>query len=96
MKVLFILAKTLEKQKLNFSCSALFHMKTRASFKYFVNECLRIFFPSISPQTNYKLQTRPTNLISLTPLVTARPFTQFESKIRAIKKQKSADIIPIW
>ena len=89
MKVLFILAKTLEKQKLNFSCSAPFHMKTRASFKYFVNECLRIFFPSISPQT-------PTNLISLTPLVTTRPFTQFESKIRAIKKQKSADIIPIW
>ena len=89
MKVLLILAKTLEKQKLNFACSAPFHMKTRASLKYFVNECLWTFFPFISPQT-------PTNLISLTTLVTARPFTQFEPKIRAIKKQKSADIIPIW
>ena len=34
-----MLAKSLEKQKLNFSCSALFHMKTRVSLKYFVNDC---------------------------------------------------------
>ena len=36
-----ILAKlsTLEKRKLNFSCSALFHVKTRVNFKYFVNDC---------------------------------------------------------
>ena len=31
--------KTLEKQKLNFSSIALIHMKTRASLKYFVNDC---------------------------------------------------------
>ena len=34
-----MLAKSYEKQKLNFSCSALFHMKTRVSLKYFVNDC---------------------------------------------------------
>ena len=31
--------KTLEKQILNFSRSALFHMKTRVSLTYFVNDC---------------------------------------------------------
>ena len=39
MKILLILGKTLEKQKLNFSRSALFHMKTGVSLKYFVNDC---------------------------------------------------------
>ena len=39
MKILLILGKTLEKQKLNFSRSALFQMKTRVSLKYFVNDC---------------------------------------------------------
>ena len=39
MKVLLILAKTLEKQKLKFYCSALFHMKTRVGLKYFVSDC---------------------------------------------------------
>ena len=34
-KILLIL----EKQKLKFFCSALFHMKTRVSVKYFVNDC---------------------------------------------------------
>ena len=28
-----------QKQKLNFFCSALFHMKTRVSHRYFVNDC---------------------------------------------------------
>ena len=31
--------KTLEKQKLNSSRSTLFHMNTRVSLKYFVNDC---------------------------------------------------------
>ena len=39
MKILLILAKTLEKHKLNFSRSAQFHMKTRVSLKYFMNNC---------------------------------------------------------
>ena len=39
IKILLILAKTLEKEKLNFSRSALFHMKTRVSIRYFVNDC---------------------------------------------------------
>ena len=30
--------KPLKKQKLNFSRSALFHLKTRVSLKYFVND----------------------------------------------------------
>ena len=29
----------MEKQKLNFSYSALFYIKTRVSLKYFVNDC---------------------------------------------------------
>ena len=36
-KFLLLLGKTLEKQKLNFSRSVLFNMKTRVSLKYFVN-----------------------------------------------------------
>ena len=40
MKVLSILAKSLEKQEVNFSRSTLFHMKTRVDLKYFVNDCL--------------------------------------------------------
>ena len=39
MKILLLLAKTLEKQKLNFSRSALFHMETGVSLKYFVSGC---------------------------------------------------------
>ena len=39
IKVLSILAKPLDKQILNFSCSALFHMETGVSLKYFVNGC---------------------------------------------------------
>ena len=31
--------KTIEKQNSNFFRSALFHMKTRVSVKYFVNDC---------------------------------------------------------
>ena len=34
-----ILVKPLEKQKLSSSSSALFHMKTRVSLRYFVNNC---------------------------------------------------------
>ena len=40
MKILLILAKTLGKQKLNFRHSTLFHMQTRVSLKYFVNDSL--------------------------------------------------------
>ena len=39
MEILLILGRTLEKQKLNISCSAPFHTKTRFSFKYSVNDC---------------------------------------------------------
>ena len=40
MKNLLTLAKTFEKQKLNFSSGALFHMKTGVSLKYFVKDDL--------------------------------------------------------
>ena len=40
MKILSILAKVLEKQKLNFSRSVLIYMRTRVSLKDFVNDCL--------------------------------------------------------
>ena len=36
--------KVSKKQQLNFSCSVLFHMKTRVSFKYFVNDCWFYFW----------------------------------------------------
>ena len=39
MKVLSILAKNSWKRRLNFSRSALFHMETRVSLKYFANGC---------------------------------------------------------
>ena len=71
IKILLILAKTLEKQKLNFSLGALFHMKTIVSLKYSVNDYLwKDFFASNSPPT-------PSNLIFVTKLVTLRSFTQF-------------------
>ena len=77
MKMLLILA-ALEKQKLNFSRSTLFQVKIRVTLRYFVNDCLRKhFLASNSPQT-------PSNLISLTILVTRRLFKQSQVKIRAI------------
>ena len=47
---MFIVAKTLEKQKLNFSRSALFRLKTKVSLKYFVSDCPRkqIFAPNLA------------------------------------------------
>ena len=56
MKVLSILAKSLEKQEVNFSRSTLFHMKTRVGLKYFVNDCLwKPLFDSNSPHTHSNL-----------------------------------------
>ena len=61
-------------------------MKTRVSLKYFVNDCLwKHFFDSNTPQTL-------SNLISLTVMVTLRPFTLFQCKIREIKLQKSVKV----
>ena len=52
------------------------------SLKYFVNDCLwKQFFASNSPQT-------PSNLISLTILVTVRPFTQFILKLEQLSRKK--------
>ena len=56
-------------------------MKTRASLKYFVSYCLwKHFFDSTSPHT-------PSNLISLTILVTLRPFT-FNQKLEQLSSEK--------
>ena len=67
--------KTLAMQTLNFSRSALFHIKTRVSVKYFVNDCLlKHFFASNSPQI-------PSNSTSLNPyLVTTFPIFTLRSK----------------
>ena len=66
--------KTFEKQKLNFTHSELFWVKTRVSLKYFVTDCLwKPGFDFNSPQT-------PSNLISLAVLVT--PALQFLFKIK--------------
>ena len=77
-KILSILRKKFEKQKLNFSPSALFHMKTRVCLKHFLHDCIwRQLFASNSPQP-------PLNVISVTVLGTPRLLTQFYAKIRAI------------
>ena len=82
--------KSLKEQKLKFSGSAKFYMKTRLSLKYFVNDCLwKHFFDSNSPQN-------PSKLISLTLLGTLRPFTQFCPKVRANKLQKSVKTCLTW
>ena len=67
--------KIFEKQKLNFSRSALFHMKTRLTLKCFVNDGLwKVLLASISSKT-------PPNLISLTILVTLTPIFSMRTKI---------------
>ena len=69
MQTLLILAKSPEKQKLNFSRNAPFHMKARVSLKHLMNACLwKQVCAFNSPQTSPKL-------ISLTILVTVMPFT---------------------
>ena len=58
-------------------------MKPRVIPKYFVSYCLwKLFLDSKSLET-------PSNLFSLTFLVTLRPLTLFQRKIKAIKWQKS-------
>ena len=90
MKVSLILAETLKKQELNFSRYALFHMKNRVTFKYFVSYCLwKHFLDSNLPQTT-------SNLISSKFSVTLIPLTLFEPEIRAIKLQKSPKICNTW
>ena len=65
MKILLILGKTLEKQELNFSRSALFYIKTRVHLKYFVDDCL------------WKKTQTPSNMIFLRSSIALKPFTQF-------------------
>ena len=68
MEVLLTLAKNFWKTEIKLSRSALFHMKTRVSVKYFVNDCLwKPLFDS------YSLQT-PSDLISLTVFVDSKAF----------------------
>ena len=51
IKLLLILAKSIEKEKVNVSRSVIFLMKTRVSLKYFVNTCLfeKYFCCSFAP-----------------------------------------------
>ena len=62
MKILLMLAKkTLEKPKLNLSCSALFHMKSRVSLKYLVNDCRS----AIRSANHYTMFTQPWLVLGL-------------------------------
>ena len=45
--------QTFERQKLNLSRSALFHMKTRFSLKYFVNDSLFLLLTRSRPLQTY-------------------------------------------
>ena len=76
-KALLILAK---------NRNQFFHMKISVSLKYFVNGCLwKQFFAFNSLQN-------PSNVMTLTILVTLRLFAQFQPKTRVIKLQESAKI----
>ena len=61
-------------------------MKTRVCLKYLVYASLwKLFLPRNLPVARF-------NLICLTVLVTLRPLTQFEPRVRAIICKKSAKI----
>ena len=78
-KHLSILGKTVDKQKLNFSRTVLFRVKTRVCVKYFFYDCLyKQLFDSNLP--------RHPHVISLTFL------TQFFAKTRGIKLRESIKI----
>ena len=64
-KILLILAKSTTKLQLNFSRSALFHMKTRVSLKYFATDC-GLTFSQIwySPSLFKKVMLSTTNFSS--------------------------------
>ena len=65
-----------QEEKKNLSRMALFHIKIRVCLKYFLNDCLwKHSLAANSPQT-------PSDLIYLTILVTLRPFTKSQPKIR--------------
>ena len=53
MKVLLILARTLEKHKLSVSRSVLFRMKTQVSLKSFMGACRFIIAVLQGPVTNF-------------------------------------------
>ena len=55
MKILSIL-KALEKQILNFSRSALSHMETRVSLKYFMNGCRFQCYQTVSQRMLERLR----------------------------------------
>ena len=66
---------------MNFSRTAIFHIKTAVFLKYSVRVCLRKqFFASTSPKVSL-------NLICLTILVTLRSLTQLKPKIRVTNLQ---------
>ena len=76
-----------EKQKLNFSRCAIFHVKTKNSLRFFVDDCLwKHFLASNSPQITW-------NLIFLTIFVTRMYFAQFQLNIIDIKLEKSARFV---
>ena len=81
IKILSILTKNDEKQELNLSRSALFHLETRVSLKYFVNYLWKEFLVLTSRQT-------PSNLIFLTIFVTLISFTHFNLKLEQVSCKK--------
>ena len=67
---------------MNFSCSALFHMKTKVFLKYFVRDFIwKTFLAS-------KLSQIPSNLVFLKIFLTLMSLTQFQIRCRATKLQK--------
>ena len=79
-KILLTLANTPEKQ-LNFSCKALFLIKTRVSLKYFVHDCLWKQFLLLSC-------SRPFKPIFLTFFVTVRSLSQVNLKLEQLSCRK--------
>ena len=84
-KILLTLANTPEKQ-LNFSCKALFLIKTRVSLKYFVHDCLWKQFLLLSC-------SRPFKPIFLTFFVTVRSLSQVNLKLEQLSCRKVLKLI---
>lgn len=78
--------RLLEKERLNFSRSSLYYMKTRVYLRYFFHDSLwrRVFWLQVFPDL-FKLGL-------FDNLVTLKRFTQFSFKLRETDMQKNSKI----
>ena len=82
--------RLLEKERLNFSRSSPYYMKTRVYLRYFFHDSLwrRVFWLQVFPDL-FKLGL-------FDNLVTLKRFTQFSFKLRGTDMQKMLKFVLIW